>query len=58
MIAISPVLEYHSIEEKEYEKKKDMRRLMDELEQGKRSGEEEGYVSSEKVRAYFHGEKS
>lgn len=42
-------------DDEEYEKTKAMIRLMCELNAGKRSGEEEGYVSSDDVRAYFHG---
>ena len=40
-------------EDEEFEKTKAMLRLMCELNEGKRSGEEEGYVSSDEVRAYF-----
>ncbi len=41
-------------EEDEFEKTKAMLRLMCELNEGRRSGEEEGYVSSDDVREYFH----
>lgn len=41
-------------EDEEFEKTKAMLRLMCELNEGRRSGEEEGYVSSDDVRAYFH----
>ena len=44
-------------EDEEFEKTKAMLRLMCELNEGRRSGEEEGYVTSDKVRAYFHGKK-
>ena len=42
----------------EFEKTKAMLRLMCELSQGRRSGEEEGYVSAEDVRTYFQGKRS
>ena len=41
----------------EFEKTKAMLRLMCELNEGRRSGEEEGYVSSDDVRAYFRGKR-
>ncbi len=44
-------------EDQEFEKTKNMLRLMCELNEGRRSGEEEGYVSSEEVRAYFQRKK-
>ena len=44
-------------EDEEFEKTKAMLRLMCELNEGRRSGEEEGYVSSDDVRAYFHGKR-
>ena len=37
-----------------FEKTKAMLRLMCELNEGRRSGEEEGWVSEEEVRAHFH----
>lgn len=37
-----------------FEKTKAMLRLMCELNEGRRSGEEEGWVSEEEVRARFH----
>lgn len=40
-------------DDQEYEKTKAMLRLMCELSEGKRSGEEEGYMSADEVRAYF-----
>lgn len=40
-------------EDEEFEKAKAMLRLMCELNKGRRSGEEEGYVAAEDVRAYF-----
>lgn len=42
-------------EDEEFEKTKAMLRLMCELNEGRRSGEEDGYVSSDSVREYFHG---
>jgi len=44
-------------EEEEFEKTKAMLRLMCDLQDGRRSGEEEGYVSSDEVRAYFRGKR-
>ena len=44
-------------EDQEFEKTKNMLRLMCELNEGRRSGEEEGYVSSEEVRAHFQRKK-
>ena len=40
-------------EDEEFEKTKAMLRLMCELNEGRHSGEEEGYLSSKDVRAYF-----
>ena len=40
-------------EDEEFEKAKAMLRLMCELNEGRQSGEEEGYLSSKDVRAYF-----
>lgn len=40
-------------EDDELKKTRALRRLMCELNDGKRSGEEEGYLSSETVRYYF-----
>lgn len=40
-------------DDEEFEKTKAMLRLMCELNEGRRSGEEEGRVSEEKVRAHF-----
>lgn len=45
-------------EDEEFEKAKAMLRLMGELKEGRRSGEEEGYVPSDDVRAYLHGMRS
>ena len=42
------------VEDEEFEKAKAMLRLMCELNEGRRSGEEEGWVSEEDVRARFH----
>lgn len=44
-------------DEEEYEKTKSLLQLMCDLYEGRRSGEEEGYVSSDEVRAHFHGKK-
>ena len=41
----------------ELEKAKAMLQLMCELNEGRITGEEEGYVSSDDVRAYLHGKK-
>lgn len=57
MAFISPTIR-DIAEDKEFEKAKAMLRLMCELNEGKRSGEENGYVSSDEVRAYFHGKRS
>ena len=40
-------------DDEEFEKTKAMLRLMCELNEGRRSGEEEGWVSEEDVRAHF-----
>ena len=40
-------------DDEEFEKTKAMLRLMCELNEGRRSGEEEGWVSEEEVRAHF-----
>ncbi len=40
-----------------FEKTKAIMRLMCDLQEGRRSGEEEGYVSSADVRAYFRGKR-
>ena len=42
-------------EDNEFEKTKAMLRLMCELNEGRRSGEADGYLSSDEVRSYFHG---
>ena len=42
-------------DDEEYEKTKAMLRLMCELQEGRKSGEEEGYISEEDVIAYFRG---
>ena len=44
-------------DDEEFEKAKAMLRLMCELNEGRRSGEEEGYVPAEEVRAYFRGKR-
>ena len=41
-------------DDEEFEKTKAMLRLMCELNEGRSSGEEEGWVSEEDVRAHFH----
>lgn len=45
------------VEDEEFEKTKAMLHLMCELNEGRYSGENEGYVSSDDVRAYFHGKR-
>ena len=40
-------------EQEEYEKAKATLRLMCELEKGKRSGEEKGWINSDEVRKHF-----
>lgn len=45
-------------EDDEFEKTKAMLRLMCELNEGRRSGAEEGYMSQADVRAYFHGKRA
>ncbi len=42
-------------EDDEFEKTKAMLRLMCELNEGRRTGEEEGYVSAEDIRKHFRG---
>ncbi len=44
-------------EDEEFEKTKAMLRLMCELNEGRRSAEEDGTVSSDDVRAYFRGKR-
>ena len=44
-------------EDEEFEKTKTMLHLMCELNEGRRSGEEEGYLSVENVRAYFRSKR-
>lgn len=44
--------------DEDFEKTKAMLRLMCELNEGRVSGEEEGYVSADDVRTYFHGKRS
>lgn len=44
-------------EDEEFEKTKAMLRLMCELNEGKQSGEEEGYTSSDEVKTYFHNKR-
>ncbi len=45
-------------EDAEFEKIKAMLQLMIELNRGRRSGEEEGYVSASDVRARFHNKQA
>ena len=40
-----------------FEKTKAMLKLMCDLNEGRRSGEEEGYMSADDVRSYFSGKK-
>jgi hypothetical protein len=42
-------------DDEEFEKAKAMLRLMCELNEGQRAGEEEGWISEEEVRAHFQG---
>ena len=44
-------------EDEEFEKTKAMLRLMCELNEGRHSGEEEGYTLSEEVRKYFKNKR-
>ena len=44
-------------DDEEFEKTKAMLRLMCEINEGRRSGEEEGWVSEEEVRAHFRLKK-
>lgn len=44
-------------EQEEYEKLKAQLRLMCELQAGKRSGEEEGWLSADEVKSHFRNEK-
>ena len=45
-------------DDEEFKKTKAMLRLMCALNEGRRSGEDEGYVPSDDVRAYFRGKKA
>ncbi len=45
---------YVIVDMQEYERTNATLRLMEELEKGKRSGEEKGWVPSEQVKTYFH----
>lgn len=45
-------------DDEEFEKTKAMLRLMCALNEGRHSGEDEGYVPSDDVRAYFRGKKA
>ncbi len=45
------------INDEEFEKTKVMLSLMCELNEGRRSGEEEGYITAEDVRGYFSRKK-
>ena len=45
-------------DDEEFEKTKAMLQLMIELNKGRRSGEEEGYISASDVRARFHNKKA
>ena len=44
-------------EDEEFEKTKTMLRLMCELNEGRRSGEKEGYLPAEDVLAYFRSKR-
>ena len=44
-------------DDEEFERTKAMLHLMCELNEGKRSGEEDGYISADEVRAYIRGKK-
>ena len=44
-------------EQEEFEKTKARLHLMCKLNEGRRSGEEEGYLPAEEVRAYFRGKR-
>ena len=44
-------------EQEEFEKTKAILHLMSKLNEGRRSGEEEGYLPAEEVRAYFRGKR-
>lgn len=44
-------------EDEEFEKTRAMLRLMCALQDGRNEGEEEGYLSSDDVRAYFRGKR-
>ncbi len=44
-------------DDEEFEKTKALLRLMCELQEGRKSGEEEGYVSASDIRAYFRGKR-
>lgn len=44
-------------EQEEYEKVKAQLRLMCELQAGKKSGEEDGWLSSDEVRSHFRADK-
>jgi hypothetical protein len=45
-------------DDEEFEKAKAMIRLLSELNDGKRSGEEDGYISSDEVRSYFRKKRN
>ena len=42
-------------DDEEFEKTKSMLRLMCELNEGRRSGEADGYITSDEVRKHLHG---
>ena len=44
-------------DDEEFERTKAMLHLMCELNEGKRSGEEDGYISADEVRAYIRSKK-
>ena len=45
------------VEQEEFEKTKTILHLMCKLNEGRRSGEEEGYLSAEDVRAYLRSKR-
>lgn len=52
------MLEYHNTEEMQESQKAAAQKLMDELEEGRRSGESEGWVSSDEARAHIELKKA
>lgn len=55
---VSDLRNYNAVsDDEEHETENAMMKLMHELGEGKRSGEEEGYLSPEDVRACLHNEQ-